>query len=45
MIVSDRLAYIVWSSKSDTAAILFGTDTFVIEGDTIVFHSVADYRI
>lgn len=45
LIVSDRLAYIVWSSKSEAAEIVFGTDTFVIEEDKIVFHSVADHRI
>ena len=41
--VSDKAAQIIWSSKSTTADILFGTDTFLIENDKIRVHTVAAF--
>ncbi|WP_197276618.1 alpha/beta fold hydrolase [Flavobacterium sp. KJJ] len=42
--INGNVAYIVWASKSNTAEIPFGTDTFVFEGDKIKYHTVADFR-
>ena len=41
--ISDKAAHIIWTSKSETADILFGTDTFIIEDDKILVHTVAAY--
>lgn len=43
--IEGNVAYIAWASKSRTTEILMGTDTFVFEGDKIVYHTVADYRL
>lgn len=43
--VTGNLAYVAWNSDSTVAKIPMGTDTFVMEGDKIRFHTVADYRI
>ncbi len=43
--IKNNLAYIVWTSESPVAKIPVGTDTFLIEGDKIKYHTVADYRI
>lgn len=43
--VTGNVAYVAWSSDSALATIPMGTDTFVMEGDKIRFHTVADYRI
>ena len=40
-IQTENLAYIVWRSQSHTAEIPLGTDTFVFEGEKIIFHSLA----
>jgi len=45
MTVTHQVGYVAWSSESAVAAIPVGTDTFFLEGDTIRFHTVADYRI
>ena len=39
--VSDNVAHIIWASKSTAAEIPFGTDTFIIQKDKIVVHTVA----
>ncbi|TCC98271.1 nuclear transport factor 2 family protein [Pedobacter psychroterrae] len=38
-----NVSHIIWSSKSSTADIPFGTDTFVFEQDKIRFHTVSAY--
>jgi len=38
-----NVAHIIWSSKSSTAEIPYGSDTFVFEQDTIKFHTVSAY--
>lgn len=43
--ISGPVAYIAWSSKSPTASIPMGTDTFFIEKGMIQYHTVADHRI
>lgn len=43
--VKDHVAYIVWSSESAIAKIPVGTDTFILDGDKIKYHTVADYRL
>ena len=43
--VTGNVAYVAWNSESTLATIPMGTDTFVMEGNKIRFHSVADYRI
>ncbi|MBG6234030.1 ketosteroid isomerase-like protein [Pedobacter sp. CAN_A7] len=43
--VKDHVAYIVWTSESSIAKIPVGTDTFILEGDKIKYHTVADYRL
>lgn len=44
-IIVGNIAYIAWTSKSNSAEIPMGTDTFIFEGDTILYHTVADYRL
>jgi ketosteroid isomerase-like protein len=39
--ISDKVAHIIWTSKSAIAEIPFGTDTFLIEDDKIKVHTVA----
>ncbi|RZJ66803.1 MAG: nuclear transport factor 2 family protein [Flavobacterium sp.] len=41
--VSRNIAHIIWASKSETANIVFGTDTFVIQNEKIVSHTVATH--
>jgi len=43
--VTGNVAYVAWASESDVAKIPMGTDSFFLEGDKILFHTVADYRI
>jgi pimeloyl-ACP methyl ester carboxylesterase len=43
--IEGNVAYITWASKSSAANIPMGTDTFVFEGDKILYHTVADYRL
>lgn len=43
--IEENVAYIAWSSKSNIAEIPMGTDTFVFNGDKILYHTVADYRL
>lgn len=43
--IEDNVAYITWNSESADIKIPIGTDTFVLEGDKIMYHTVADYRI
>lgn len=38
--ISNNVAHIIWVSKSATAYIPFGTDTFVIENGKIIMHTV-----
>jgi len=44
LIVSDNIAYIVWTSKSQVVEIPLGTDTFFFEGNKIRLHTVAAYK-
>jgi ketosteroid isomerase-like protein len=41
--ISENAAHIIWASKSPTADIPFGTDTFIIENDRIIIHTVAAF--
>lgn len=41
--VSGNAAHIVWASKSSKADIPFGTDTFIMENDKIIIHTVSAY--
>lgn len=41
--VSDNAAHIIWASKSATAEIPFGTDTFIIENKKIMVHTFAAF--
>ena len=41
--ISDKAAHIIWASKSAAADIPFGTDTFIIEDDKILVHTVAAF--
>ena len=41
LIITNRAAQIIWSSKSSAADISFGTDTFIIEHGKIMIHTVA----
>jgi len=41
--VSGNSAHIIWSSKSATADIPFGTDTFIIENNKITLHTVSAF--
>jgi len=43
--ITGPVAYVAWTSESATFKFPMGTDTFYIENDKIVFHTVADYRI
>lgn len=43
--ISGNAAHIIWASKSATAEIPFGTDTFIIENDKIKTHTVAAYLL
>lgn len=43
--VSHQVGYVAWASDSAIAQIPMGTDTFFVEGDKIIVHTVADYRI
>ncbi len=43
--VTGNVAYVAWTSESATFKFPMGTDTFFIEDDKIIFHTVADYRI
>ncbi len=40
-----NVAYILWNSESHSTKILVGTDTFVFDGNKILYHTVADYRV
>jgi len=39
--VANNVAHIIWKSSSKKAIINFGTDTFFIEDQKILFHTVA----
>lgn len=39
--VVDNVAHIIWKSSSETARINLGTDTFFMEENKILFHTVA----
>lgn len=41
--VTNDVAHIIWSSKSDKAEILMGSDTFVFENGKIKTHTVVTY--
>jgi ketosteroid isomerase-like protein len=43
--IEGNVAYIAWTSKSNSAEILMGTDTFVFQDNKILYHTVADYRV
>ncbi|RYC68882.1 MULTISPECIES: nuclear transport factor 2 family protein [Spirosoma] len=43
--VRHQVGYVAWASDSAIAQIPMGTDTFFLEGDKIIVHTVADYRI
>lgn len=43
--VTGPVAYVAWASESETFAFPMGTDTFFIEDEKIIYHTVADYRI
>lgn len=40
-IIRDNMAYIVWSGESVFVSIPLGTDTFMIEGDKILYQTLA----
>ena len=42
--VTGHVGYIAWASESAVVKIPMGTDTFILEGDKIRLHTVADYR-
>jgi len=44
-IIRDNVAYIVWTGESPFVSIPFGTDTFVIEGDRIIYQALAAHII
>jgi ketosteroid isomerase-like protein len=41
--VSENAAHIIWASKSATADLPFGTDTFIVEKEKIMVHTVAAF--
>ncbi|MES2795714.1 MAG: nuclear transport factor 2 family protein [Bacteroidota bacterium] len=41
--ICDNSAHIIWASKSATADIPFGTDTFNIDNDKIIVHTVSAF--
>ena len=43
--VTGPVAYIFWTSESETFEFLMGTDTFFLQDEKILYHTVADYRI
>lgn len=43
--VTGPVGYVVWTSESASFKYLMGTDTFFIQDEKILFHTVADYRI
>jgi len=43
LIVTGNVAYINWTSESAIAKIPLGTDSFLLEGDKIRWHTVAAY--
>ncbi|TDE16146.1 nuclear transport factor 2 family protein [Dyadobacter psychrotolerans] len=43
--VTGPVAYVAWTSESATFTFPIGTDTFFIQDEKIVYHTVADYRI
>lgn len=44
-IVRDNMAYIVWTGESTFVSIPFGTDTFIMENERIMFQNAAAYII
>lgn len=42
--ISGTAAHIIWASRSATADIPFGTDTFIIENEKIKVHTVSAYK-
>lgn len=45
LIVTHNVAYVAWTSESADTKIPIGTDTFLLEGEKIRFHTVADFRV
>jgi ketosteroid isomerase-like protein len=43
--VTGPVAYVAWTSESATFVFPIGTDTFFIQNEKIIYHTVADYRI
>ena len=43
--VTGPVAYVAWTSESATYNFPMGTDTFFIQDDKIIYHTVADHRI
>lgn len=41
--ISETVAHIIWTSKSQVAEIKFGTDTFFIIDQKIIFHTVSTF--
>lgn len=41
--ISKNVAHITWTSKSAIADIAFGTDTFIIENNKIMVHTVSTF--
>ena len=44
-IIRDEMAYIVWSGESSFVSIPFGTDTFILDNDKIMFQNLAAHII
>ena len=44
-IIRDNIAYIVWKVESSFVSIPIGTDTFVMEGDKIIYQALASHII
>jgi hypothetical protein len=45
MIVRDNVGYVAWSGETPTVQIPLGTDTFVIENDKILYHTLAVHML
>ena len=39
--IRDNIAYIFWTGESSFVSIPFGTDTFVMDGDKIIYQTLA----
>jgi hypothetical protein len=44
-IIRDNIAYVVWSADSSFVSIPLGTDTFIIENNSIIYQIVAAHII